>query len=264
MLLTLSNLAALRATVVPQLIAQCEADFSTSLASEAQTVNDVLAQIDTRLFQSYVRAPKERLSATISAGISSPSWPPRPTETAEETQSAQSSAGTRSKSPTAATAADRPTGVAPYVHTALLHLVAVHTEVSTTAAPLTQPVLSHLFEHLVATLLDAVRARAKANSNSKSNSNKGSTTKGFDLRALMQATLDTEFVVQTLSAYATPRAAEVQSAVYAELDRVTEPGAQARLSKELPEMRGVLKRLREATRSEFACFRKEKREKGGK
>ena len=236
MLLTLSNLAALRQTVVPALIAQYESDFSTSLTAESQTVHDVLAQIDTRLFQSYVRSLRDQLSAIVTAGINSPAWPPQP-----------SSSGRPGSSP-------RPTTVAPYVHAALLRLVAVHTEVATTAGPLAHPVLAHLFEHLVGALLEALRTRA-GGSGGKSGLGGG----GFDLRALMQATLDTEFLVQTLGAYATERAAQVQAAIYAELDRATDPGAQARLSKELPEMRGVLKRLREATRSEFACFRKEKK-----
>ena len=245
MLLTLSNLATLRAAVVPQLIAQCEADFSTSLAAEAQTVHDVLAQIDTRLFQSYVRAPREHLSSLISAGIASASWPPRP--------------------PQPGPASHRPASVGPYIHAALLHLVAVHAEVSATAAPLVAPVLAHLFEHLVGALLEAFRARAKlaATSPGKGGGGGGGGGARFDPRALMQATLDTEFAVQTLAPYATARAQDLQSAVYAELDRNTEPEAQAQLSRELPEMRGVLKRLREATRSEFACFRKEKKGKGG-
>ena len=241
MLLTLANLATLRATVVPQLIAQCEADFSTSLAAEAQTVTDVLAQIDTRLFQSYVRAPREHLSALLSGGIATASWPPR--------------------SPQPQPSSVRPTTVGPYIHSALLHLVAVHAEVSATAPPLVAPVLAHLFEHLVHALLEAFRARAKLLTSGKGGGGGGRAR--FDAYALMQATLDTEFAVQTLAPYATARAQELQSAVYAELDRHTEPEAQARLSRELPEMRGVLKRLREATRGEFACFRKEKKGKGG-
>lgn len=72
----------------------------------------------------------------------------------------------------------------------------------------------------------------------------------------MQATLDTEFIAQTMSLYSTEEAAAVQSQIYVELDRRTTHEARARLQSELGEMRGILKKLREKTKGEFACFRK--------
>lgn len=48
----------------------------------------------------------------------------------------------------------------------------------------------------------------------------------------------------------------MQSLVYQELDKKTDNEARTRLQSELPEMRAVLKRLREGSRSEFACFKK--------
>ena len=75
----------------------------------------------------------------------------------------------------------------------------------------------------------------------------------------MQATLDVEFIAQTLSQYTTDRASELQSQIYQELDGRTDNDARARLQSELPEMRSVLKKLREASKNEFACFKKPKR-----
>lgn len=75
----------------------------------------------------------------------------------------------------------------------------------------------------------------------------------------MQATLDVEFVAQTLSQYTTDKASELQSQIYQELDGRTDNDARARLQSELPEMRSILKKLREASKSEFACFKKQKR-----
>ena len=75
----------------------------------------------------------------------------------------------------------------------------------------------------------------------------------------MQATLDVEFVAQTLSQYTTDKASELQSAIYQELDRGTDNEARMKLQSELPEMRAVLKRLREGSRCEFACFKKQRR-----
>lgn len=75
----------------------------------------------------------------------------------------------------------------------------------------------------------------------------------------MQATLDTELVAQTLSNYTTEKASELQSSIYLVLDERTDAEARTRLQGELPEMRAVLKRLREGTKGQFGCFRRERR-----
>ncbi len=72
----------------------------------------------------------------------------------------------------------------------------------------------------------------------------------------MQATLDVEFVAQTLKDYVNDKTSKVQGEIYEELDQRTDDGARGRLQKELPEMRAVLKRLREGMRGGFGCFRK--------
>lgn len=78
----------------------------------------------------------------------------------------------------------------------------------------------------------------------------------------MQATLDVEFMAQTLNNYTTDKAGEVQSQIYLALDERTDDEARKRLQGELPEMRKVLKRLREGTKGEFGCFRRERRGRG--
>ncbi|KAG8167828.1 hypothetical protein KVR01_003517 [Diaporthe batatas] len=220
MLLTLSNFQSLRAEVVPGLNTQFENAFSVKLTDETMKIKDVLAQIDARLFQSYTRPYIESLRALIRNGVTAPDWAP-------------------------ASPGDRPREVKPYVYEALLSLVLVHSQVSTTAASLTAQVLSYLLELASRELLEAFRTRPR-----------------YDLAALMQATLDVEFVAQTLSQYMTEKATELQTAVYQELDSRTDNDARARLQAELPEMRSVLKRLREASKNEFACFRKPRRRDG--
>ncbi|OAA43690.1 exocyst complex component Sec5 [Metarhizium rileyi] len=216
MLLTLSNLQALRSKVVPSLNSQFENAFSVKLTDESKTIRDVLGQIDARLFQSYTKQPIETLHGIISAGLSLTDWEPP--------------------------ANSRPTTAKPYVYEVLLALVLVHSQVSTTAPPLTSQVLSFLLEQTSLQLLDAFRTRPR-----------------YSLEALMQATLDVEFVAQTLSQYTTDRASELQSQIYQELDGRTDNDARARLQSELPEMRSILKKLREASKNEFACFKKPKR-----
>lgn len=220
MLLTLSNFQSLRAEIVPSLNTQFENAFSVKLTDETLKIKDVLAQIDARLFQSYTRPYIESLRSVIRTGVTAPDWAP-------------------------ASPNDKPREVKPYVYEALLSLVLVHTQVSTTAATLTSQVLSYLLELSSRELLDAFRTRTR-----------------YDLASLMQATLDVEFVAQTLSQYMTEKATELQTTIYQELDSRTDNDARARLQAELPEMRSVLKRLREASKNEFACFRKPRRRDG--
>ncbi|KAI0140089.1 exocyst complex component Sec5-domain-containing protein [Hypoxylon sp. NC0597] len=213
MLLTLGNLHALRTKVVPNLNGQFENAFSVKLTDESKTIKDVLGQIDARLFQTYTRPSLDSLRKIIRAGLADPKWaPPKPTE------------------------------VKPYVYEALLTLVLVHTQVSTTAPSMTHQVLSYLLEQISRELLDCLKARPK-----------------FDLGALMQATLDVEFFAQTLSQYTTERASAIQGEIYSMLDSKTDNQARARLQDELPGMREVLKKLREQSRSEFACFKRPRR-----
>ena len=201
---------------MPNLNTQFENAFSVKLTDETKTIRDVLGQIDARLFQSYTRPSIETLRTIIQEGVMAPDWVPQ--------------AGSKARE------------VRPYVYEALLSLVLVHTQVSTTASTLTSQVLSYLLEQASRELLEAFKARPR-----------------YNLEALMQATLDVEFVAQTLSHYTTDRASEVQSQLYQELDSRTDNDSRAKLQRELPEMRNVLKRLRDASKSEFACFRKPKR-----
>lgn len=214
MLLTISNIKAIRGDVVPQLITQFETNFSIKLTEESKKMRDALGQIESRLFTSYTRPTAQKLTSIIHVGIMSPSWMP-----------------TTSK----------PSEVRPYVYDTLLILVLVHTEVSTTASSLTSQVLSYLLEQVSIALLESFKKRQK-----------------YSLPALMQATLDVEFVAQTLSQYTTEKASDTQSQIYLELDRGTDNDARMRLQNELPDMRAALKRLRESTRGEFACFKKQR------
>ncbi|KAF7887190.1 uncharacterized protein EAF02_003837 [Botrytis sinoallii] len=195
---------ALRVDVVPNLTTQFENAFSVKLTEEAKTIRDVLGQIDARLFQSTLRDIVRR-------GVLAPDWAPT----------------------------EQPKEVRPYVYEALLCLVIVHTQVSTTASSLTGQVLSYLLEQVSLEFLEAFKQRQR-----------------FPLNSLMQATLDIEFVAQTMNQYTTERATETSSQIYQELDKGTDGEARARLQKILPGMRVDLKRLREASKSEFACFKK--------
>jgi exocyst complex component 2 len=216
MLLTLSNLSALRLEVTARLNKHFEDFFSVKLTDETKKIKDVVGQIDARLFQSYTRPAVENLRSIIRTGISSANWQPGPTE--------------------------KPKQPRRYVYEALLSLVFIHSQVSTTAPSMTSQVMSYFLEQASKEILEAFKQRS-----------------GYTLHGLMQATLDVEFVAQTLNQYTTKHAGEVQSAIYAELDKSTEHKDKLVLQNELPEMRALLKRLRENSRSEFACFKKARR-----
>lgn len=216
MLLTLSNLTHLRSEVIPQLISHFEAAFSVKLTEESKTIRDVLAQIDARLFQSYVKPTVDKLTTIITNGVTSKDWEP---------------------------STPRPVDAKPYVYDVLLALVLVHAEVTgSTTTSLTGQVLSYLLEQCSMALINAFKMRSH-----------------FSLAALMQATLDVEFMAQTLTNFTTDKASEVQSQIYLALDERTDNDARAKLQGELPEMRGILKKLRESTKGQFGCFKRERR-----
>ncbi|KAF2870861.1 exocyst complex component Sec5-domain-containing protein [Massariosphaeria phaeospora] len=220
LLLTLSNMSSLQTEITPQLLTLFENLFSVQLTSETNQIRDVLSQLDANLFDSYTKRHTATIASTIHAGIFSPSWaPPAP----------------RGKS-----VADR--DPSPYVFAVLLSLVVTHTEVTTTSPPLTSRILRALFEATVQSLITTFSALPACS-----------------LAALMQATLDVEFMAQTLQSYTTEKASAVQTHIYQVLDQKTDNKARVRLQEELGALRGVLKRLREGTRVEFVCFRRGKR-----
>ncbi|KKY23448.1 putative exocyst complex component sec5 [Phaeomoniella chlamydospora] len=219
MLLTLSNLKALRQTFVPDLISLFETNFSVKLTDESKTIRDVLSQIDSRLFQSYVRPTVSKLNDIIRTGISSPSWAPKPNLD------------------------NKPSQVRPYVYNVMLTLVLIHTEiVTTTSLSSVHPILTHHLEQISSSLLQSFSTFHSH----------------YTLPALMQATLDVEFIAQTLTQYSSEKASQIQSQIYLELDRRTDNNARQALQQELPEMRGSLKKLRESCKGVYGCFRRDR------
>lgn len=204
----------------PQLLSQFETLFSVALPDETARIKDVLAQLDAQLFKSYTKPHVAQIASTVKSGINSPTWAPPPQPGKQ--------------------VADR--DPSPYVFTVLLDLVIVHTEVSTTSPPLTSRILKSLFESTTLSLISTFNSLSSCS-----------------LPALMQATLDVEFMAQTLSSYTTEKASQVQTDIYQVLDQKTDNAARVRLQEELGSLRSVLKRLREGTRVEFGCFRRERR-----
>jgi len=215
-------MAAFQSSIAPQLVSLFETLFSVQLTDETARIRDVLSQLDAQLFKTYTKPHAAKIHSTIEHGISSPSWAPPPPPTH----------GVADREPS------------PYVFTVLLDLVIVHTEASTTSAPLTPRILRALFDATTSSLISTFASPALPT---------------VSLPQLMQATLDVEFLAQTLAAYTTERASQTQTDIYQVLDAKTDNSARVRLQEELGALRGVLKRGRESTRVQFGCFRRGKR-----
>ncbi|CAN9399569.1 unnamed protein product [Alternaria alternata] len=222
LLLTLANMAAFQTEITPQLLTLFETLFSVQLTDETNRIRDVLSQLDAQLFRSYTKPHATKIHNTIESGIFSPNWAPPP--------DARKSVADRDPSP--------------YVFTVLLDLVIVHTESSTTSAPLTPRILRALFESTTSSLITTFQSPNLSS---------------ISLPQLMQATLDVEFMAQTLASYTTEKASQIQTDIYQVLDQKTDNAARVRLQDELGSLRVSLKRLREGTKVQFACFRRVKR-----
>ncbi|OAL02859.1 hypothetical protein IQ06DRAFT_245626 [Phaeosphaeriaceae sp. SRC1lsM3a] len=222
LLLTLSNMAAFQSDITPQLLSLFETLFSVQLTDESNRIRDVLSQLDAQLFISYTKPHSTRINNTIENGVFSQTWAPKP--------------------PPGKGVADR--DPSSFVFTVLLDLVIVHTEASTTSYPLTPRILRALFEATTQSLINTFRSDQLAS---------------ISLPQLMQATLDVEFMAQTLASYTTEAASQVQTDIYQVLDAKTDNAARVRLQDELGSLRSTLKRLREGTKVQFACFRRVKR-----
>lgn len=137
----------------------------------------------------------------------------------------------------------RPSEVHPFIYEALLALVQVHAQVQSVAKALVSRTITSLLESLTDVVLDSFRKVPR-----------------FGMGGMLQATLEIEFVHQTLSAFVSPKAEENLKATY---DVISSKYQQHRGSKDdgdlQKELEGVKKTLlasRKTTALEFLCFRK--------
>ena len=130
-------MTAFQSEITPQLLTLFETLFSVQLTDETNRIRDVLSQLDLQLFRSYTKPHATKIHNTIESGIFSPFWAPIPSSSSKSV-------------------ADR--DPSPYVFSVLLDLVIVHTESSTTSAPLTPRILRSLFESTTASLISTFRS----------------------------------------------------------------------------------------------------------
>ncbi|CEQ38815.1 SPOSA6832_00273 [Sporobolomyces salmonicolor] len=139
--------------------------------------------------------------------------------------------------------ADKPTEVHPFIYDALLSLVLVHAQVSATAKPLVARTLGALVEELAQVALDAFGKVER-----------------FGMGGMLQATLEIEFMHQTLSQHVSPHADQTLQSIYKTISqsyyRRPTPNSAAELQQELEGLKRTLVASRRATALQFLCFRR--------
>ncbi|GAA5960084.1 hypothetical protein JCM8115_004527 [Rhodotorula mucilaginosa] len=138
--------------------------------------------------------------------------------------------------------ADKPKEVHQFIYDALLSLVLVHAQVSATARPLVPRTLASLVEELAQVALDAF-----------------SKVERFGMGGMLQATLEIEFMHQTLSQHVSPRADQTLQSIYKIISQsyYRRPDSSAQeLQAELEGLKRTLVASRRATALQFLCFRR--------
>ncbi|KAG5643067.1 hypothetical protein DXG03_001595 [Asterophora parasitica] len=141
----------------------------------------------------------------------------------------------------------QPTEIRPYMYETLIYLVSIHAQVSSAAEPLLDRTLSTLANELAEEALRCFRQ-----------------VKRFGMGGMLRATLEIEFMHQTLGRYVTASAAKTLSDLYNKISQAysRRPGDE-NLQSNLDGVKKTLADTRRATGIEFLCFRQTKSSKLG-
>ncbi|KAI0284606.1 exocyst complex component Sec5-domain-containing protein [Russula aff. rugulosa BPL654] len=141
----------------------------------------------------------------------------------------------------------QPTEIRPYMFDTLLYLVGVHAQVNEVAPPLLDRMLNALVESLVEEALRCFRQ-----------------IKRFGMGGMLRATLEIEFMHQTLSRYVTSNTAKMLSDLYTKISQAyaRRPGDE-NLQSNLDGVKRTLSDTRRRTGIEFLCFRVTKEKNAG-
>ncbi|RPD65706.1 hypothetical protein L226DRAFT_557688 [Lentinus tigrinus ALCF2SS1-7] len=136
----------------------------------------------------------------------------------------------------------QPKEIRPYIYETLMYLVGVHAQVSAAAAPLLERTLNALVEDVAEEALRCFRQ-----------------VKRFGMGGMLRATLEIEFMHQTLSRYITKSAEKTLSELYTKISQAyaKRPGDE-NLQAHLEGVKRTLSDARRATGIEFLCFRQTK------
>ncbi|KAH9469289.1 hypothetical protein Pst134EA_009811 [Puccinia striiformis f. sp. tritici] len=233
LLLTISNLSNFTTVYIPRLFKQFSEAFLSDMTNDLETLMDVVEQLDTLLLGDYIKRKAKIISEIIQTGVFSGKvdWLTAP----------------------------KPTGLNSFVYDALLTLVLVHSQVTSLVGPipstqnggesLVKIVLTNLVKELAQQCLEAF----------------GSVEK-FGMGGMLQATLEIEFIHQTLSAFITPEADLSMQGIYQKITSAYQRspaqgekrGANNELQNELEALKRTLHLSRRTTALAFVRFKKPK------
>ncbi|EIN08849.1 hypothetical protein PUNSTDRAFT_143551 [Punctularia strigosozonata HHB-11173 SS5] len=136
----------------------------------------------------------------------------------------------------------QPTEIRPYMYETLMYLVSVHAQVSSTAPPQLERIINALVEDMADEALMCFKQ-----------------VKRFGMGGMLRATLEIEFLHQTVSRFVTPSAAKTLSEIYNKISQTysRRPGDE-NLQVHLDGVKRTLAETRRATAVEFLCFRQNK------
>ncbi|KAK7439305.1 Exocyst complex component S5 [Stygiomarasmius scandens] len=136
----------------------------------------------------------------------------------------------------------QPREIRPYMYETLMYLVGVHAQVTSVAEGLLERTLNFLAEELAEEALRSFKQ-----------------VKRFGMGGMLRATLEIEFMHQSLGKYITPTAAKTLSELYNKISQAyaRRPGDD-NLQNHLQSVRKTLGDTRRATGIEFLCFRQTK------
>lgn len=136
----------------------------------------------------------------------------------------------------------QPKEIRPYVFEILMYLVGIHAQVSAAAAPLLDRTLNALVEYVAEEALLCFRQ-----------------VKKFGMGGMLRATLEIEFMHQTLSRYVTPSAGKTLAELYNKISQAyARKSGDENLQTHLDGVKKTLAEARRATGIEFLCFRQTK------
>jgi len=136
----------------------------------------------------------------------------------------------------------QPTEIRPYMYETLIYLVGIHAQVTSAAEPLLDRTLSTLVNELAEEALRCFRQ-----------------VKRFGMGGMLRATLEIEFMHQTLGRYVTPSAAKTLSDLYNKISQAySRRSGDENLQSNLDGVKKTLADTRRATGIEFLCFRQTK------
>ncbi|CAO3656981.1 unnamed protein product [Mucor hiemalis] len=137
----------------------------------------------------------------------------------------------------------KPQEVHPFVYEALMTLVMVHAQISSATKQIVPRALSKLLESMASDCLDSFRQVER-----------------FGMGGMLQATLEIEFMHQTLSQYVTPVASDTLQKIYHTIEQAYDPqqNQSSTLQSELGHVKELLVFSRKSTVVQFLCFKQNK------